>query len=133
MKKSKIEKRLPEPQHSKEQKADGTSVSPAIAKPNVICSQNKIYPFKSENEILIKNASSCDFDKWVKFAMGLFKNVKNFHKWFDETYKSKDFSIVVKVGTGFYIDSSQMRVLYSSILSKPKVVIPPSKSKTTDT
>ena len=38
MRKSKIEKRLPEPQHSKEQKADGTSVSPVIAKPIVGCS-----------------------------------------------------------------------------------------------
>ncbi len=36
MHKSKIEKRLPEPQPIKEQKADGTSVSPAIAKPNVV-------------------------------------------------------------------------------------------------
>ena len=40
--KSKIEKRLPEPQHSKEPKADGTSVRPAIAKPTVICSQSGI-------------------------------------------------------------------------------------------
>ena len=40
MRKSKVEKRLPEPQHSKEQKADVTSVSPAIAKPTVICSQS---------------------------------------------------------------------------------------------
>ena len=41
MRKSKIEKRLPEPQRSKEQKSDATSDSPAIAKPNVICSQSK--------------------------------------------------------------------------------------------
>jgi len=40
MSKSKIEKRLPEPQPNKEQKADGTSVRPAIAKPNVIGSQS---------------------------------------------------------------------------------------------
>ena len=39
MKKSKIEKRLPEPQYKKEQKADVTSVRPAIAKPLVIGSQ----------------------------------------------------------------------------------------------
>ena len=37
MRKSKIEKRLPEPQHSKEPKSDGTSVRPAIAKPTVVC------------------------------------------------------------------------------------------------
>jgi hypothetical protein len=37
MNKRKIKELLPEPQHSKEQKADGTSVSPAIAKPNVGC------------------------------------------------------------------------------------------------
>ena len=36
MSKRKIEKRLPEPQHSKEQKADATSVRPAIAKPHVV-------------------------------------------------------------------------------------------------
>ena len=36
MRKSKIEKRLPEPQHSKEPKADGTSVRLAIAKPTVV-------------------------------------------------------------------------------------------------
>ena len=42
MNKSKIEKRLPEPQLKKEQKADVTSVSPAIAKPTVICSQSEI-------------------------------------------------------------------------------------------
>jgi len=35
MRKSKIEKRLPKPQHSKEQKDYGTSVRPAIAKPPV--------------------------------------------------------------------------------------------------
>ena len=40
MNKSKIEKRLPEPQHSKEQKADATSVSPAFAKPTVVRSPN---------------------------------------------------------------------------------------------
>jgi|GEM_PF-6418257 len=38
MNKSKIEKRLPEPQRIKEQKADDTSVRPAIAKPIVVCS-----------------------------------------------------------------------------------------------
>ena len=42
MNKSKIEKRLPKPQHSKEQKADVTSVSPAIAKPHVVRSPNDI-------------------------------------------------------------------------------------------
>ena len=41
MRKSKIEKLLPEPQQSKEQKDDATSVRPAIAKPNVICCQSK--------------------------------------------------------------------------------------------
>ena len=40
MSKRKIEKRLPEPQHSKEQKADVTSVRPAIAKPHVVRSPN---------------------------------------------------------------------------------------------
>ena len=41
MHKSKIEKRLPEPQHSKEQKADGTSVSPAIANPMLYAAKTK--------------------------------------------------------------------------------------------
>ena len=40
MDKKKIRERLPEPQPNKQQKADGTSVSPAIAKPNVVCSQS---------------------------------------------------------------------------------------------
>lgn len=40
MNKSKIKKRLPEPQLKNEQKADVASVSPTIAKPTVICSQS---------------------------------------------------------------------------------------------
>jgi len=40
MSKSKIKKRLPKPQPKNEQKADGTSVRPAIAKPLVIGSQS---------------------------------------------------------------------------------------------
>ena len=42
MDKKKIRERLPKPQPNKEQKADGTSVSPAIAKPNVVCSQSEL-------------------------------------------------------------------------------------------
>ena len=43
MSKGKIENRLPEPQPIKEQKVDGTSVRPAIAKPTVVCSQSLAY------------------------------------------------------------------------------------------
>ena len=42
MKKSKIEKRLPEPQYKKEQKAEGNSVRPAIAKPRVVRSPKSV-------------------------------------------------------------------------------------------
>ena len=126
MKKSKIEKRLPEPKHSKEKKADKTSVSPAIAKPNVICSQSKLYPFKTENEFLISKSKSMGLKQWVSLATSLFKNADGFYKWFDEKYKNKEFSIVAKVGNGFYIDLSQMRELYSLMSSNAKLVSPPS-------
>lgn len=54
MNKRKIEKRLPEPQHSKEQKADGNSVRPAIAKPNVVRSPNVLSAqSKLENKIKV--------------------------------------------------------------------------------
>ena len=46
MRKSEIEKRLPKPQHNKEQKDDATSVRPAIAKPNVICCQSVYATFE---------------------------------------------------------------------------------------
>ena len=49
MSKRKIEKRLPEPQHSKEQKADATSVRPAIAKPLVIGSQSPPMSYTVKN------------------------------------------------------------------------------------
>ena len=55
MSKSKIENRLTEPQHSKEQKADATSVRPAIAKPHVVRSpnfvsaENTVEQFKESN------------------------------------------------------------------------------------
>ena len=51
MSKSKIEKRLPEPQHSKEQKADATTVRPAIAKPTVVRSPNILSTEKDEDKI----------------------------------------------------------------------------------
>ena len=155
MRKSKIEKRPPEPQQSKEQKPIGLPSSPAFAKPNVICSQSKVEsPFikhRSVGATIINNnfkpylnledakldlgfkAQTLDLKSWILFIVECSQNVKGFYEWFDETYKRKDFSIVVKVGTGFYIDSSQMRVLYSSMSSKPNLFIPPSKSKTTDT
>lgn len=53
MSKSKIENRLTEPQHSKEQKADATSVRPAIAKPHVVCSQSQ--PWMSYEEYIEHN------------------------------------------------------------------------------
>ena len=59
MRKSKIEKRLPEPQHNKEQKNDVTSVSPAIAKPNVICCQSP--------PIVIKNSFTDKDDYWIEY------------------------------------------------------------------
>lgn len=54
MNKSKIEKRLPEPQHSKEKKADVTSVRPAIAKPHVVRSPSVLSAqSKLENKIKV--------------------------------------------------------------------------------
>ncbi len=54
MNKSKIEKRLPEPQPQKEQKADGTSVSPAIAKPHVVRSPKSVSDVvKLENKVKV--------------------------------------------------------------------------------
>lgn len=67
MSKSKIEKRLPEPQHSREQKADGTSVRPAIAKPNVICSQSVYATF---------DQSKIDFPKEISRWKGVIENMK---------------------------------------------------------
>ncbi len=60
MSKRKIEKRLPEPQHSKEQKADVTSVRPAIAKPNVVCSQSQVHS--------IKNDFTDKDDFWIEYS-----------------------------------------------------------------
>jgi len=51
MSKSKIEKRLPEPQHSKEQNSDTTSVRPAIAKPIVVRSPNFLSTEKTVEEV----------------------------------------------------------------------------------
>ena len=59
MRKSKIKKRLPKPQHSKEQKADATSVRPVIAKPNVICCQSP--------PIIIKNSFTGKDDYWIEY------------------------------------------------------------------
>jgi len=67
MSKSKIEKRLPEPQHSKEQNSDTTSVRPAIAKPNVICCQSVYATFEH---------SKIDFPKEIS----RWKNVIEFNK-----------------------------------------------------
>ena len=44
MDKKKIRERLPEPQPNKEQKADDTSINPAIGKPNVVRSPNEHIP-----------------------------------------------------------------------------------------
>lgn len=129
MSKSKIEKRLPEPQHSKEQKADGTSVRPAIAKPNVICSQNnQLSTTLSEAKELFINAKNLSFDEWfLVFRMHL-RDIKGFYEWVVKTYsiKQNDFVIVKKNGKGFVIDVRQIRDLYSSMLSNPKLVSPPS-------
>ena len=96
-----------------------TSVRPAIAKPTVICSQSKLYPFKIENEFLISKSKTTELKQWLNLAMVLFQNVDIFYKWFDEKYKNKEFSIVAKVGNGFYVDLSQMRELHL-LMSSPK-------------
>ena len=62
MNKSKIEKRLPEPQHSKKQKADATSVSPAIAKPTVVRSPNILSTEKEVDEL---NNSKNQYGRFV--------------------------------------------------------------------
>ena len=62
MNKSKIEKRLPEPQHIKEQKADATSVSPAIAKPTVVRSPNILSTKKEVDEF---NNSKNQYGRFV--------------------------------------------------------------------
>jgi hypothetical protein len=54
------------------------------------------------------------------------KNTKGFYEWFDKTYKGKEFSIVAKIGNGFYIDMAQIRELYSLMSSNAKLVSPPS-------
>lgn len=106
--------------------AEVTTSSHTIGKPNVICSQSGLYSFKIENEFLILKSKGMDLKNWLNLSMVLFQTVDNFYKWFDEKYKSKEFSIVAKVGTGFYVDISQMRELYSLMSSKPKLVNPPS-------
>ena len=74
MKKSKIEKRLPEPQHSKEQKADATSVSPAFAKPTVVRSPNIVSTEKdAETGYTITNQSTnqtLDLDGQIVVYLG---------------------------------------------------------------
>ena len=74
MNKSKIEKRLPEPQHSKEQKADATSVSPAFAKPTVVRSPNIVSTKKdAETGYTITNQSTnqtLDLDGQIVVYLG---------------------------------------------------------------
>jgi hypothetical protein len=131
---------------------DSTS-SPNCTKRNVICSQSQkegqsnilfsigkleFYKGGIFDSVICKmklqeKSNLLSFEDWLHFVMSCAKNVKSFYEWFDETYKSKRFSIVAKVGNGFYFDESQMRDLYLLMSSNPKVVIPPSKSKTTDT
>lgn len=102
----------------KSTKAEVTTSSQNNAKPNVICSQSKLYPFKLENEFLLSKVYSTNFIQWSKLALALFENVENFYSWFNEKYKSKDFPIVLKIKDGcYYIDESQMRKLHSSLLS----------------
>ena len=112
MSKSKIEKRLPEPQPKKEQKADGTSVRPAIAKPNVICSQSPPMNLSEAKKQLLVKSKNMLFDRFVDFILSSCKSVKGFYEWFNKKYKTKGFQPCVKVGEGFYIDISEMRNIY---------------------
>jgi hypothetical protein len=110
------------------------------AKPNVICSQSKSVYRKPQGLIKVKNnpsivaledaisqlsvkANSLCFDDWVHFVVECVKNVKSFYEHFDKKYKSKSFSIVVKIDNGFYFDNSQLRDLYKLMSLSVKPVI----------
>ena len=126
MKKSKIKNRQPKPKLINEQNADKNSVSPAIAKPNVIGSQSPPMSLDDAISELSVKGKIVSLNDWVNFIMSCLKNVKGFYEWFDEKYKRKEFSIVAKVGDGFYIDLTQIRELYSLMSSNAKLVNPPS-------
>ena len=95
-----------------------TSVRPTIGKPNVICSQSLTMSLsEAKKQLLVKPKNMC-FDSFTDFIMSCIKDVNGFYEWFDKKYKSKDFSICVKVGEGFYLDLTQIRNLYFKLSPK---------------
>lgn len=67
---------------------------------------------KDDLKVKAKESSFGDFHKYVVEKL---KNTEGFYEWFDEQYKSKDFSISAKIGDGFYIDLSLLRKCYNSL------------------
>lgn len=100
---------------------------------NVIGGQSPPMSLNEAKEKLVVKSNELDFKGFIDFIMSCLKDVNGFLEWFDKKYKSKEFSIVARVGDGFYVDLGQIRVLYSLMSSNNKVVSPPSESKTTVT
>ena len=94
MSKSKIEKRLPEPQYKKEQKADVTSVRPAIAKPHVIGSQSTSYDLE-------------DVEKAKDFIWNYMSDL--------------DKQAMIKMSSHTYIESPELRFYITAAVVKERI------------
>lgn len=103
----------PEQKLNNEPNADKKQVSPAIGNTNVIGSQSPPMLLDDAIVALSIKENYTDLKTFLDFIMSCLKNVKGFYEWFDEKYKSKEFSIVAKIGDGFYVDLGQIRELYS--------------------
>ena len=115
MNKSKIEKRPLEPLPGNEQKADGLPSSPAIANTHVIGSQCPQMSLDDAISELSVKAKEVTMELWLAFLMKSLKSVDGFYEWFDKTYKSNFFSIVAKLGDGFYVDLAQLRSVFNKM------------------
>ena len=133
MDKKKIRERLPEPKPIGKPLSIVTSSSPANAKPNVVCSQSVRFNKKLHQNLSMVCRDN-DIVKFMNYIIEKSNKTKGFYQLLNCQYKSNGIKIVVKIKSGgLYFDLTQIRDLYSLMSSNPKVVIPPSKPKTTDT
>jgi hypothetical protein len=79
-----------------------------------------ITEYKIKNDIKLDvvgtlkiKAVNGSFEDFVHYVQTCLQRVDGFYQWFDKKYKSKDFSIVAKIGEGFYIDLSLLRKCYN--------------------
>ncbi len=85
--------------------------SPNNSNTNVIGSQSPPMCLDDAISELSVRAKEGNMELWLNFIMKCLKNVEGFYEWFGQNHKSKEFSIVAKIGDGFYVDISQVRAL----------------------